>query len=139
MGWARNFDASTASSLPSQRLGSCAFASSPKSRPNASLRALIGSADSSGAPPATICLRSSVEPPIFITRCPPGAQGLNLAELGQKKLLVLCNLNPHYGRLSLEGWEGMHFAAEGQLDYHSMPRSRAPAQRAVSRHEGHSG
>ena len=32
---------------------------------------------------------NSVEPPIFVIRCPPGAQSLNLAERGQKKLLVV--------------------------------------------------
>ena len=82
---------------------------------------------------------NSVKPPISDFRCPPGTQSLNLAERGQKKLLMLCNLNLHYGRLSLKGWEGMLLAAEGQLDLHSMPRSRDPKLRSASRHEAYFG
>ena len=43
-----------------------------------------------------------------------------MAEVGQKRLLVLANLNLHYGRLGLLAWDDMSLAAEGQLDYHSM-------------------
>ena len=46
---------------------------------------------------------NSVEPPISVFRCPLGAQGLNLAERGQKKVLMLCNLNLYCGRLSPKG------------------------------------
>ena len=80
---------------------------------------------------------NSVEPPISFFRSPPGTQSFNLAERGQKKLLMLRNLNLHYGRLSLMGWEDMLFAANGQLDHHPMPRALAPAQRTVSRHEAY--
>ena len=45
---------------------------------------------------------NSVEPPISVFRCPPGTYSLNLAERGHKKLLLLCNLNLHYGRISLK-------------------------------------
>ena len=77
---------------------------------------------------------SSIGPPILAFRCPPGTQSLNLAECGQKKLLMLCNLILHYGRLSLKLWEDMFFAAEGQLDDYSVPRSLDPNPRSVSRH-----
>ena len=52
---------------------------------------------------------------------------------------MLCNLNLHYGRLSLKGWEGMLFATEGKLDHHLMPQSSDPTERAVSRIGAHSG
>ena len=78
---------------------------------------------------------NSVEPPISVFRCPPGTQSPNLAERGQKKLFMLCNLNLHYGRLSLKLWEDMLFAAEGQLDHRPMPRSHDPNLRCISRHE----
>ena len=77
--------------------------------------------------------------PITVIRCPPGTQGLDLAERSQKKLLMLCDLNRHYGPLSLKGWGGMLFAAEGQLDHHPMPKTSDPAQRAVSSTEAYSG
>ena len=82
---------------------------------------------------------NSVEPPISVFRCPPRTQSPNLAERGQKKLLMLCNLKLHYGRLSLKLWEDMLFAAEGQLDNHPMPRSLDPNLRSVSRHGAYSG
>ena len=74
-----------------------------------------------------------VEPPITTIRSPPGTQSLNIAERGKKKLLMLCNHNLHYGRLSPSVFEGILFAAEGQLDHHPIPQSRDPTQRAVSR------
>ena len=37
---------------------------------------------------------NSVEPPISVFRCPSETRSLDLAERGQKKLLVLYNLNP---------------------------------------------
>ena len=83
--------------------------------------------------------RVRVEPPISVFRCPPETQSENLAERGQKNLLMLCNPNLHYGRLSLKGWEAMLFAAKGQLDHLTMPRALAPAQRAVSRFEAYFG
>ena len=82
---------------------------------------------------------NSVEPSIAVIRCPPLTQCLNLAERGQKKPLVLCNPNRHYGRFSLKGWGGMLFAAESQLDHHPMPYSWDPKQCAVSRIEAYSG
>ena len=36
------------------------------------------------------------------------------------------NPNPHYGRLSLKGWEGKLFAAEGQLNHLPIPQSGDP-------------
>ena len=72
-------------------------------------------------------LVNSVEQPISLFRCLPGTRSLNLAERGQKKLQMLCNANLHYGQLSPKGWEGMLFAAEGQLDHHPIPRPLAPA------------
>ena len=65
-------------------------------------------------------------------RCPSGTQRSNLAERGQKKLLMLCNLNLHYGRLSSKEWEEMLLAAEGQLDHHPIPQSGDPKQHGVS-------
>ena len=56
---------------------------------------------------------NSVEPPITLIRCPPGTRSPNLAERGQKKIPMLCNLNLHYGQLSLKWWEDMLLAAEG--------------------------
>ena len=82
---------------------------------------------------------NSAEPPISCFRCPPGTRSLNLAERGQKKPLMACNLNLHCGRLSLKGWEDMLFAAEGQLDHHPMPRSCDPKLRFVSRHGAYFG
>ena len=61
-----------------------------------------------------------IDPPFRIIRCPPGTQSMNMAERGQKRLLVLANLNLHHGRLSLLAWDGMFLAAEEQLDYHPM-------------------
>ena len=46
---------------------------------------------------------NSIEPPITAIRCPPGTQSRNLAERGQKKLLMACSPNLHYGRLGLKG------------------------------------
>ena len=48
------------------------------------------------------------EPPIAVIR----TQSPNLAERDQMKLLVLCNLNPHYERLGMNRWEGMQLAAK---------------------------
>ena len=76
-----------------------------------------------------------LEPPITVIRCPPGTQSLNLAERGQKRLLMLCSPDLHYGRLSLKGCEVMLFVAEGQLDNHPMTHSHDPAQSSVSRLE----
>ena len=61
------------------------------------------------------------------------------SERSQKQLLKFCDLNLLYGRLSLKGWESILFAAEGKLDHHPIPRSRDPAQRAVSRLEAYFG
>ena len=47
---------------------------------------------------------NSVEPPISVIRFPPGTQSLHLAERGQKKLLMPCDSNLHYGRLSPKSW-----------------------------------
>ena len=68
---------------------------------------------------------NSVEPPIRIIRYPPGTRSMNLAERGQKRLLVLAYLNLHHGRLSLLAWEEMFIAAEGQLDFHCMPQANS--------------
>ena len=46
---------------------------------------------------------NSAEPPINFLRCPPGVQSLNMAERGQKRLLLLANLSLHFGRLSMAG------------------------------------
>ena len=51
---------------------------------------------------------------------------------------MLCNPNVHYGLLSLMGWVGMLFAAESQLDHHSMPQSSAPTQHTLPRIESYS-
>ena len=56
---------------------------------------------------------NSVEPPIRNTRYPPGTQSTDLAERGQKRLLVLADLNLHYGLLSPVAWEGKFFVAQG--------------------------
>ena len=53
-----------------------------------------------------------IDPPFSIIRCPPGIQSTNMAEHGQKLLLVLANLNLHHGRLGLLAWEDMFLAAE---------------------------
>ena len=82
---------------------------------------------------------NSAEPPISVFRCPPGTQSPNFVERGQKKLLMLCNLNLNYGRLSLKGWEDMLFEAEGQLDHHPVSLSRDSSLRFVSRHEAYFG
>ena len=62
---------------------------------------------------------------------------------------LLCNLNLHYGWLSLKLWEGMLFAAEGQFDLYPMPHSKKglptstnpndPDLRSISRHEAYFG
>ena len=54
---------------------------------------------------------NSIEPPIRVIRCPLGTQSMNLAERGQKRLLVLANPNFHYGRLSPVAWEKMFLVA----------------------------
>ena len=92
---------------------------------------------------------NSVEPPISVLRCPLGTQSLNLAERGQKELLILCNLNLHYGRLSLKLWKDILFAAEGQLDHQPMLHSQKGLPistnsydsdlRPMSRHEAYFG
>ena len=61
-----------------------------------------------------------IDPPFRIIRFPPGTQSINMAERGQKRLLVLANLNLHHGRLSLLAWDEMFLATEGQLDYRPM-------------------
>lgn len=81
---------------------------------------------------------NSAEPPINFVRCPPGTQSLNMAERGQKRLLLFANLSLHFGRLSMEGRKGMFLAAEAQLDFHPMPRSAVPALRDICRYEGRS-
>ena len=64
-----------------------------------------------------------IHPPFRIIRCPPVTQSMNMAERGQKRLLMLANLNLHHGRLSLLAWDGMFLAAEGQLDHHPMAKA----------------
>ena len=54
-----------------------------------------------------------IQPPFRIIRCPPGTQSMNMAERGQKRLLVLANLDLHHGRLSLLALDDMFLAAEG--------------------------
>ena len=43
-----------------------------------------------------------------------------MAERGQKRLLILANLNLHHGQLSLLSWDDIFLAAEGQLDHYPM-------------------
>ena len=81
---------------------------------------------------------NSAEPPNTVVGCPLSTESLNLAERGQKRPLILCNLNTHNGRLSMKGWDEMLFAAEGQLDRHPIPQYGSHAQRVVSRIEEYS-
>ena len=64
---------------------------------------------------------------------------MNPAERGQKRLLVLANLNLHYGHLGLVAWEEMFFTAQGQLDFHSMPNAEALMLRTECRLTNYSG
>ena len=64
---------------------------------------------------------------------------MNLVERGQKRLLVLANLNLHHGRLGLLAWEGMLFAAGGQLGFHPMPQAEATELRSECRLANFSG
>ena len=75
-----------------------------------------------------------IDPPFRIVRCPPGTQSMNMAERGQKRLLMLANLNLHHGRLSLLAWDDMFLAAEGQLDHHPMAKAEDPRLRAECRY-----
>ena len=52
-----------------------------------------------------------IHPQFCITRCPPGTQSMNMAERGQKRLLMLAILNLHHGRLSPLAWGDMSLAA----------------------------
>ena len=82
---------------------------------------------------------NSVEPPIRITQCPPGTQSMDLAERGQKRLVVLANPNLHSGRLGLVAWEDMFFAAQGQLDLQLLPGAETPGPRTECRLTYYSG
>ena len=50
---------------------------------------------------------------------------MDLAERGQKRLLVLASPDLHYGRLSPVAWENLFFAAQGQLDFHPVLSAEA--------------
>ena len=82
---------------------------------------------------------NKVDPPIRIIRCPPGVRSMNLAERGQRRLLVLTNLNLNHGRLSPLASEEMFFAAEGQLDYHPMAGAEDAQLRSECRLSNYSG
>ena len=62
-----------------------------------------------------------------------------MAERGQKRLLMLANLNLHHGRLSPLAWEDMFLAVEGQLDFHPIPKAKAAESRAECRLANFSG
>ena len=70
------------------------------------------------------------------TNFEPGAQSHHMAERGQKRLLLLVNLNLHFGRLGKAGWQGLCVfpAAEAQLDFHPMPWSAVPGLRDMCRY-----
>ena len=82
---------------------------------------------------------NKIEPPVRITLFPPGTQSMNLAERGQKRLLMHSNLNLHHERLSLLVWENMFFAAEGQLDYHPTAGAEDAQLRSECRLSNYSG